>query len=113
MMPPYTYTQITILGEHVDLQWLPQRLLPECLGQTQSDLQEIQLRNEMRAMQCLDTFLHEVTHYISDKCALDLTEQQVHLLGMAWANIFYSNPELLGFIAERMQEEDERREIKE
>ena len=112
MMPPYTYTQIAILGEHVDLQWLPQRLLTDAYGQTLFEEQEIQLRNEMRGMQCLDTFIHEVTHYISDKCNLELSEHQVHLLGMAWANIFYANPELLGFIAERMTEEDERRESK-
>jgi hypothetical protein len=50
-----------------------------------------------------------MNHYISDKCDLALSEHQVHMLGMAWSNIFYANPELLGYIAERMSEEDARR----
>ena len=112
-MKPTTYTQVRILGEHVDLQWLPQRLLTDAYGQTLQEDQEIQLRDNMRGMQCLDTLIHEMNHYISEKCKLDLTEQQVHLLGMAWANIFYDNPELLGFIAERMEEEDARRAVTE
>lgn len=106
---PTTYTQIEILGEHVDLQWLPQRLLDDCYGKCHTEAREIQLRADLTALQCLDTALHEITHYISDKCNLELTEHQVHLLGMAWAQIFHANPELLGFIAERCTEEDERR----
>lgn len=109
MNTPTTYTQIKVLGEHVDLQWLPQRLLLECYGQTVTELREIQLRDDLRAHQCLDTVIHELTHYISDRCHIELNEHQVHLLGMAWANIFCDNPEFLEFIAQRIKEEDERR----
>jgi hypothetical protein len=28
---------------------------------------------------------------------------------MAWAQVFFANPELLGFVAERCEEEDQRR----
>jgi hypothetical protein len=47
-----------------------------------------------------------VNHYVSDLLHLELSEHQVHNLGMAWAQIFRANPELLGFIAERCEEED-------
>lgn len=106
---PTTYTQIEILGEYIDIQWLPQRLLDDCLGKCNTDAREIQLRADLTGLQCLDTFLHECLHQISNKCNLELSEHQVHVLGMAWAEIFQRNPELVGFIAERTQEEDERR----
>lgn len=109
MMAPQTYTQVTVLSEGVDLQWLPPRLLNDCLGQCLSDNQEIQLRDNLRGIQCLDTLLHELNHYISDRTGAELSEHQVHLLGMAWSSIFYENPELLGWIAERCVEEDGRR----
>ena len=106
---PTTYLQINILGEAVDLQWLPQRLLDDCLGRCVVDEQEIQLRSDLRALQCLDTLIHEIMHYISHRCDIKLSEHQVQILGMAWAQIFQANPELVGFIAERCEEEDERR----
>lgn len=111
LMPPdpTSYRQIKVLGEYVNIEWLPQRVLPDCYGQTQVEHRTVQLRNNLDGMQCLDTFIHELNHYISERCSLELTEQQVHNLGMAWSTIFYDNPELLGFIAERMTEEDERR----
>jgi len=108
-MSPTTYLQVEILGEAVDLQWLPERLLTDALGKCVTDSQEIQLRNNLRALQCLDVFIHEVMHYISDATGIGLTENQVQVLGRSWACIFQANPELLGFIAERTEEEDERR----
>lgn len=109
MNSPTTYTQIRVLGEYVDLQWLPQRLLLEAYGQTITELKEIQLRDDLRAHQLLDTVIHELTHYISDRCHIELNEHQVHLLGMAWANLFCDNPDFLEFIAQRIEEENERR----
>lgn len=105
---PTTYTQIEICGEAVDLQWLPERLLEDCYGKCNTASREIQIRNNLDGLQCLDTTLHEIFHYVSDKCHIELAEHQVHLLGMAWAQIFRTNPELLGFIAERCEEEDSR-----
>jgi hypothetical protein len=109
MTTPTTYLQIRVLGEHVDIQWLPQRLLPDCYGQNQTDQREIQVRDNLTGMQCLDTVIHELNHYISDRCRLDLSEQQVHLLGMAWSTLFADNPDFLEFIAQRIEEENERR----
>ncbi|CAB4158364.1 hypothetical protein UFOVP700_5 [uncultured Caudovirales phage] len=106
---PTTYLQVEILGQAVDLQWLPQRLMEDALGRCHTDLQEIHLRDNLSALQCLDVFLHEIFHYISDAQGLELTEQQVQVLGRAWAQLFQANTELLGFIAERTEEEDERR----
>lgn len=106
---PTNLLQIDVLGEHVDLQWLPARLLDDCLGKCLTDSQEIQLRADLQGLQCLDTVIHEIHHYISDKCNLELSEHQVHLLGMAWAQIFLANPALGEFIAQRCQEEHARR----
>lgn len=106
---PTTYLQVEILNEAVDIQWLPQRLMEDALGRCHTDLQEIHLRDNLRALQCLDVLLHEIFHYISDVTGIDLTERQVQALGRSWAQVFQANPELLGFIAERCEEEDERR----
>lgn len=106
---PTSYLQMDILGEAVDLQWIPTRLLDDAYGKCNVELREIQLRDTMNGLQCLDTLCHEIFHYISDKCNLELTEHQVHQLGMSWAMLFQDNPEFLGFVAERCTEEDERR----
>lgn len=109
--PPHhsTFLQVEILGEHVDLQWLPERLMNGNFGSCDTNNKQINLLTTQTGIQNLDTLIHEMNHYVSEKCDLGLTEHQVHMLGLAWANIFYSNPELLGFIGERMSEEDERR----
>lgn len=109
---PTSYLQMDILGEAVDLQWIPTRLLDDAYGKCNVELREIQLRDNMNGLQCLDTVCHEIFHYISDKCNLELTEHQVHQLGMSWAMLFQDNPEFLGFVAERCTEEDLRRVVK-
>lgn len=106
---PTTYRQIEILGNVTDIQWIPQRIMSSAFGEQDLAHSEIRIQDQLKGIQCLDTLLHEVTHVISDLLHLELTEHQVHNLGMAWAQIFFANPELLGFIAERTQEEDERR----
>ena len=109
--PPHhtTFLQMDVLGEHVDLQWLPERLMNGNYGLCDTNNRQINLLDSQNGIQNLDTLIHELNHYVSEKCNIDLTVHQVHVLGMAWSNIFYSNPELLGYIAERMTEEDERR----
>jgi hypothetical protein len=104
-----SYCQLDILGENVNIQWYPESLMNGNYGSCHTEEREIRIRNDLNGQQCLDTFLHEINHYISEKCNIELTEHQVHMLGMSWASIFQSNPELLGFIAERTSEEDERR----
>lgn len=104
-----SYTQISVLGENLDIRWLPEELMAGNYGLCNTELKQIHLKANQTGIQCLDTFIHELTHYISDRCNLELTEHQVHLLAMAWAQIYQANPELLGFIAERTTEEDERR----
>ena len=106
---PTTYQQIEILGNVVDIQWVPQRIMSSAFGEQDLSHSEIRIQDQLRGIQCLDTVLHEVNHYISDLLHLELTEVQVHNLGMAWAQIFMANPELLGFIAERCEEEDSKR----
>ena len=113
-MPPHpaTYTQIEILGNVVDIQWVPQRIMSGSYGEQDFEHGEIRIQDHLRGLHALDTLLHETTHYISDLLRLELTESQVHNLGLAWANIFFVNPELLGFIAERCEEEDAKRVTK-
>jgi len=109
---PTTYRQIEILGNVVDIQWVPQRIMSGAYGEQDFDHGEIRIQDHLRGLPCLDTLLHETTHYISDLLRLELTETQVHNLGVAWANIFFANPELIGFIAERCEEEDAKRVTK-
>lgn len=106
---PTTYQQIEIMGNVVDIQWVPQRIMSGAFGEQDLAHGEIRIQDQLRGIQCLDTVLHEVNHYVSDLLHLDLSEHQVHNLGMAWAQIFMANPELLGFIAERCEEEDAKR----
>jgi hypothetical protein len=106
---PTTYTQIEILGNVTDIQWIPQRIMSGAYGEQDSTHREIRIQDQLRGIQCLDTLLHEVNHAISDLLHLELSEHQVHNLGMAWAQVFFANPELIGFIAERCEEEDLRR----
>lgn len=106
---PTSYRQIEILGNVVDIQWIPQRLMSSAYGEQDFENGEIRIQDQLKGLPCLDTVLHECTHYISDLLKLELSETQVHNLGMAWAQVFFANPELLGFIAERCEEEDQKR----
>lgn len=99
---------LDILGQHYDIVWMPAQLLPDRLGHSDAENQEIVLRANLRGMQALDTLIHEVTHSISAITGVELTELEVHTIGYAWAQIFKSNPELLVFIAERLDEEHSR-----
>jgi len=103
---PTTYRQMEILGNVVDIQWVPQRLMSSAYGEQDFENGEIRIQDHLKGLPALDTLLHETTHYISDLLRLELSETQVHNLGMAWAQVFRANPELLGFIAERCEEED-------
>ena len=106
---PTALRQIEILGNVTNIEWIPERMMSHAFGEQDLAHREIRIQDQLRGIQCLDTVLHEVTHVISDLLHLELTEHQVHNLGMAWAQIFSANPELLGFIAERTQEENARR----
>jgi hypothetical protein len=83
--------------------------MTEAYGESDHESREIRLRDNLRGLQALDTTLHELTHQISDLLKLDLTEQQVHGLGLAWSNIFAANPGLTTFIEDRVEEEAQRR----
>lgn len=106
---PTSYRQIEILGNVIDIQWVPQRIMSGAFGEQDLDNREIRIQDHLNGAPALDTLLHEATHYISDLLHLELSEHQVHNLGMAWTQVFMANPELLGFIAERCTEEDARR----
>lgn len=106
---PCSYRQIEILGNVVDIQWIPQRIMSGAFGEQDLAHSEIRIQDHLKGIQCLDTVLHECTHVISDLLHLELTEHQVHNLGMAWAQIFFANPEFAAFIVERCEEEDQKR----
>lgn len=99
---------IEILGRHWEVVWAPEFLTEDRYGHCDANNQIILMRSGMRGAQCLDTYLHEITHAISDTTDIQLTEHQVHNLGMAWAQIFRANPDLLLFIASRIDEENAR-----
>ena len=108
---PTTFTQVLILGNYIDIQWIPARLMTEAYGESDQESREIRLRDNLRGLQALDTALHEMTHQISDLLKLDLTEAQVHGLGLAWANVFAANPNLTTFIEDRVEEERQRKAV--
>jgi len=99
---------LEILGRHWEVVWAPEFLTEDRYGHCDPDRQIILMRSGMRGTQCLDTFIHEITHAVSDSTNIDLSEHQVHNLGMAWAQIFRANPDLLMFMQDRVQEEDAR-----
>jgi hypothetical protein len=106
---PTTFTQVLVMGNYIDIQWIPARLMTEAYGESDHESREIRLRDNLRGLQALDTTLHELTHQISDLLKLDLTEAQVHGLGLAWSNVFAANPGLTAFIEDRVEEEAQRR----
>ena len=108
---PTIFTQVLILGNHIDIQWIPARLMTDSYGQSDQENQEIWVRDNLRGIQALDTLIHEMNHQVSDLLKLDLTEAQVHGLGLAWANIFAANPGLTTFIEDRVEEERQRKAV--
>ena len=106
---PTTYTQIEIMGNITDIQWVPQRIMSGAFGEQDLAHSEIRIQDHLKGMQCLDTVCHEIFHVISDLLNLDLSEHQVHNLGLAWSNIFFANPEFAAFVVERCEEEDQKR----
>lgn len=105
---PTPMIALDILGQHYDIVWLPSQFMPDRLGHSDADNQEIVIRANLRGMQAMDTVIHEVTHAVSAITGVEMSELQVHTLGYAWAQIFRRNPELLVFIAERLTEEDQK-----
>lgn len=108
---PVTFTQVLVLGNYIDIQWIPARLLSDSYGQSDQEQQEVWIRDNLRGIQALDTLLHELNHQISDILRLELTEAQVHGLGIAWANVFAANPGLTTFIEDRVEEERQRKAV--
>lgn len=106
---PTALRQIEILGNVTLIEWIPQRRMSHAFGEQDLAHREIRIQDQLSGVQCLDTVLHEVSHVISDLLHLELTEHQVHNLGMAWAQIFSANPDMLTWIKERITEENARR----
>jgi len=106
---PTALRQIEILGNVTNIEWIPERMMSHAFGEQDLAHREIRIQDQLRGIQCLDTVLHEIFHVCSDLLHLELTEHQVHNLGMAWAQIFSANPDMLAWIKERTQEENARR----
>ena len=106
---PRALGQIEILGNVTNIEWIPERMMSHAFGEQDLAHREIRIQDQLQGIQCLDTLLHECTHVISDLLHLELTEHQVHNLGMAWAQIFSANPDMLVWIKERTTEENARR----
>ena len=107
-MQPTTPTQLIgldVLGYHYDIVWAPHTLLPDRLGHSDAENQEIVLRSNMRGIQALDTVFHEYIHAVSAITGVAVSEEQTHMLGFAMAVLFKNNPEMLEFTLERVQEE--------
>ena len=104
-----TYTDLTILGQNWDIVHTPSWLMSTSLGECQQDTQKILIRSGLQGQQAADTLLHETIHAVDMILGLDMSEQQVRLLATGLIQVFQANPEFYGWIAERLEEEDERR----
>lgn len=108
MTEPTTPTQlcgINIAGQYWDIVWLPATFIPDRLGHSDSDNQQIVLRANLRGMQALDTLIHEYIHSVSAITGVAVTEEQTHMLGWAMADLWRGNPELLAWAQDRIEEE--------
>lgn len=111
MTEPTTPTDLcglTIAGQHWDIVWLPATFIPDRLGHSDSDNQQIVLRANLRGMQALDTLIHEYIHSVSAITGVAVSEEQTHMLGWAIADLWRANPDLLQFAADRIAEEEAR-----
>ena len=99
---------LDIFGLHYDIVWAPATLMPDRFGHSDAENQEIVLRAGLRGLQALDTLLHECIHAVSAATGVEITEQQTHITALGLAAIIRANPELLAWIAHRLQEEDAR-----
>lgn len=99
---------LTVFGLHYDVAWVPETIVPDRLGHSDSDNQAIVLRANLRGVQLVDTMLHELIHAVSHATGVEITEQQTHIAAMGLATILRQNPELLPWIALRFEEEDRR-----
>lgn len=106
---PTTYLQADVLGELVDIQWYPTKAMGDAYGLCDTEEREIRIRDNLNGLKCLDTLQHELLHYISDITNIDLSEHQVHVLGMALAHFYLTNPLWLVFVKQRIEEEHGRR----
>jgi hypothetical protein len=102
---PTTIIGMTVLGQHYDIVWAPPTLLPDTLGHSDAEHQEIVLRSNLRGLQALDTMLHELIHAVSAITGVEITEQQTHILGWSMSVIMRDNPEILVWAADRITEE--------
>lgn len=105
---PESYTHMRILGQSWQIIHTPGWLMMEDLGQCQALEQQILLRSGIKGQMAADTLLHEVIHAIEAIYALDLKEEQVRLVATGLTQVFQDNPEFYGWIAERLEEEDQR-----
>lgn len=108
MTPPTTPTHlcgITIAGQHWDIVWLPATFVPDRLGHSDAENQQIVIRANLRGMQALDTLIHEYIHSVSSITGVAVTEEQTHMLGWAMADMWRANPDLVAWAQERIDEE--------
>ena len=102
---PTTLIGLDILGQHYDVVWAPPSLIPDRLGHSDAENQEIVLRANLRGLQALDTLIHEMVHAVSHITGVEISEQQTHTIGFGLAAILKDNPELLQFTLDRIEEE--------
>ncbi len=102
---PTDLIALDIMGYHYDIVWAPPTLIPDRFGHSDQENQEIVIRSNLRGMVALDTLFHEYIHAVSAITGVEVSESQTHMLGFALATMFKSNPELIEFTMERIQEE--------
>ena len=99
--------------EQIGIGYSPVRLL-EADGLADSghfvaDRQVIGIDTNQLPADQLNTLFHELTHTIAQRFHLDvddkLEEHLAQIYGNAWAEIFLRNPDLLPWLAKRVEEE--------
>lgn len=88
----------TIQGRPWTMEFIDKRQLPDCLGQTMYEEQQIEIRQDLESVTMADTVIHELIHATTGTLGLELTEQQVHQTATALTEVWANNPLLFDLI---------------
>jgi len=88
----------TVQGRPWTLQFVDKRQLPEALGITMYEEQQIEIRQDLEQVTMADTVIHELIHATTGTLGVELTEQQVHQTATALTEVWANNPELFDLI---------------
>lgn len=87
-----------------DINVLPETMCDELDGRCSTPLNAlIQISPELDDFNELDTVYHEIIHAIDSMRHIDLSEEQVTMLGNSLASLFVSNPWLITYTNQKVR----------